>query len=89
MGASKKAPFDIAETIALDLLGSPNPHRRPNSDVVRPWCNGIDLTQRSRSMWIIDFGNDRSFDDAAFYAAPFEYAEKVVKPAEPDGEKRV
>ncbi|HEX5444269.1 MAG TPA: DNA methyltransferase, partial [Pirellulales bacterium] len=81
MGPSKKAPFEIRDEIALRFLRAPNPDGRPNSDVVRPWWNALDLTRRDRSMWIIDFGNEMSGVDAARYESPFEYVSSVVKPA--------
>ena len=49
------------ESVAQRMLSAPvNPNGRPNSDVVRPWVNGMDITGRPRGMWIIDFGVDMS-----------------------------
>jgi hypothetical protein len=62
------------------MLVKPNPHGRPNSDVVRPWVNGLDITRRPRHMWIIDFPPGMSEKDAALYEAPFEYVKSEVKP---------
>jgi hypothetical protein len=57
MGPSPKAPFDIAADVAQGMLRAPlNVNGRPNSDVVRPVASGIDLVQRSRGLWTIDFG---------------------------------
>ncbi|MBU8922939.1 MAG: N-6 DNA methylase [Bacteroidales bacterium] len=56
MGDTKGGAFDIPEDLALRMLEEPNPHGRPNSDVLVPWVNGMDITRRSRGMWIIDFG---------------------------------
>ena len=47
------------------MLDKPNPHGKPNSDVIRPWVNGLDITRRNRGMWIIDFPPDTSERDAA------------------------
>ena len=58
---------------------NPNPHGKPNSDVVKPWVNGRDITDRPRGMWIIDFG-DMPLEQAALYEAPFEYVEAQVRP---------
>ena len=55
MGATKIGPFDILPREAKEMLDSPNPHGRPNTDVVRPWMNGSDMTGRPRGMWIVDF----------------------------------
>jgi len=76
----KGGPFDIDREMAQRLLASPNPDGRSNSDVVRPWMNGLDVTRRPRGMWIVDFGLNRSQRDAALYEAPFEYVKEHVKP---------
>lgn len=81
MGDTKGGPFDIDGATAAKLLAAPlNPHGRPNSDVVRRWVNGRDLMQRTRNMWIIDFGAAMSEDQAALYEAPFAYALQHVRP---------
>ena len=80
MGDTKGGAFDIQASQAIGLLRHPNPSGRPNSDVVVPWVNGLDLTRRNRDMWIIDFGVDTSEQDAAQYEAPFEYLRVHVKP---------
>ena len=80
MGASKKGAFDISGDISRQWLMIPNPHGKPNSQVLRPLCNGIDLTRRTRDMWIIDFGVDMSEIDASLYEAPFLYIVENVKP---------
>ena len=78
----KGGPFDIDKAIAQEMLAATtNPNGRPNSDVVRPYVNGLDVTRRPRDMWIVDFGTDMSLEDAALYEAPFEYVRRVVKPA--------
>ena len=59
MGDTKGGKFDIPDAEALEMLRQPNPNGRPNSDVVVPWINGLDVTRRNRQMWIIDFGTDR------------------------------
>jgi len=79
MGVITVGPFDISHPVASEMLVAPNPHRRPNMDVLRPWMNGRDLTSRSRNRWVIDFG-DRSERDAALYETPFAYALEHVKP---------
>ncbi len=80
-GTKKYGPFDISDELARQLLAAPlNPNGRPNSDVVKPWINGLDLTRRPRNMWIIDFGVDMPEDQAALYEKPFEYVRENVKP---------
>ena len=81
MGDTKGGSFDIPSDEAGSMLGTPgNPNGRPNSDVVRPWANGLDITRRPRGMWIIDFGVDMAEEDAALYEAPFEYVVRHVQP---------
>ena len=79
MGDTKGGPFDIPGDLAREMLGSPNPHGKGNEDVVRPWVNGRDITDRSRGMWIVDFG-DMSIDEAVLYESPFEYVNAHVRP---------
>ena len=79
MGDTKGGPFDIPSSLALEMLDQPNPHGRGNSEVVKPWMNGRDITDRSRGMWIIDFG-DMAAAEAALFEFPFEYVTTYVKP---------
>ena len=82
MGDTKGGPFDIPGDVARRWLALPvNPNGRPNSDVVRPWVNGLDITRRPRDMWIIDFGVSMPEHDAALYEAAFEYSAQHIKPA--------
>ena len=80
MGTTKGGAFDIAEKQGLEFLRAPNPHGKPNSDVVVPWVNGMDLTQRPSGTWIIDFGVNAPERDAAQYEAVFEYCRAKIKP---------
>ena len=79
-GIGKVGDFDIPETVAKEMLIQANPHGRPNSEVIKRWVNGTDITQRSRNVWIIDFGVDMPMDDAALYEVPFEYVKEKVMP---------
>ena len=79
-GDVKTGPFDISRDVAERMLTAPNPHGRPNSDVIKRWMNGRDLNQTPRDMWIIDFGVDMPEAEAALYEAPFEYVASHVKP---------
>lgn len=81
VGVQKTGPFDVPGELARVWLKLPiNPNGRPNSDVLRPHLNGIDVSRRSRDIWIIDFGVTMTEAQAALYEAPFAYAEKHVKP---------
>jgi type II restriction/modification system DNA methylase subunit YeeA len=78
-GTSKKAAFDIDGTLARQWLPLPNPNGRPNSDVVRPWANGLVLSGRASDLWIIDYGCTMAEADAALYEVPFAYVLEHVK----------
>lgn len=80
LGIQKTGPFDIPGDLARQWLKLPNPHGRPNSEVVRPWFNGLDVTRRNRDCWIIDYGTDTTEADACLYEAPFAYAKMHVQP---------
>ncbi len=79
-GIQKTGPFELPGAEARKWLSLPNPNGRPNSDVVRPWMNGLDVTRRPRDMWIVDFGAERARDDAALYEQAFEFVTTHVKP---------
>lgn len=80
MGPSAKAPFDIDDKTARQMLSvTGNPNGRPNSDVVRPVASAIDITKGSRSAWTIDFAL-MPMEEAAQYEAPFEYVKRIVYP---------
>lgn len=88
IGTQKSGSFDIPGSRAREWLQLPlNPNGRPNSDVVHPWMNGMDITRRPSGRWIIDFGPTMSEDDAALYEAPFRHALINVKPMR-DGVRR-
>ena len=80
MGDTKGGPFDIPESVAVEMLGQPNPDGRDNRDVVHPRVNGKDITSRASGTWIIDFGIDLPVAESALYEAPFEYANTHVRP---------
>ncbi len=89
MGDTKGGSFDISADVAATMLRAPlNPNGRPNSDVVRPWINALDITRRPRQMWIVDFGVEMPADQAALYEQPFEYVQRRVKP-ERSNDKRL
>ena len=81
IGDMKKGKFEITAEIATAMLtATGNPHGRPNSEVVRRWVNALDITGRSRNMWIIDFDMNMSEYEASKYQMPFEYVRQRVKP---------
>jgi len=80
LGIQKTGPFEIPGEVAREWLQQPNPHNVPNSAVVRPWWNGLDVTRRNRDFWIIDFGTAMPEAEAAMFVAPYEYTRTHVKP---------
>ena len=70
MGDTKGGPFDIPGEQAREWLRQPaNPNGRPNSDVLGPWMNGMDVTRRPAGKWIVDFGSSMVREEAALYEA--------------------
>jgi type II restriction/modification system DNA methylase subunit YeeA len=82
MGDTKGGAFDVPGDVARSWLAAPlNPNGRPNSDVLKPWVNGLDVTRRPRDMWIIDFGWSITEAEARLYEGPYEYAFEHIQPA--------
>ncbi|MEN9902272.1 MAG: hypothetical protein RL651_936 [Pseudomonadota bacterium] len=79
-GSQKIGAFDIDGELARSWLGTPNPNGKPNTDVLKPSWNGMDLTRRPRDGWIVDFGLDLPASEAALYEIPFQYVAEHVKP---------
>jgi type II restriction/modification system DNA methylase subunit YeeA len=77
-GPVKVGSFEISPESAHEFLLQPNPHGRPNSDVLQRWVNGRDVTTRDREFWIINF-RKMSVQDAAVFDAPFRHLEEHVK----------
>ncbi len=80
IGTAKKAPLDIEQRIAVEMLSDPNPHGLPNSDVVVPFSNGLDVTRRCSNHWIIDYPMGMPEEVAACYQMPFQYVCEKVRP---------
>lgn len=81
IGDQKSGPFVVPGRLAREWLRLPtNPNGRPNSDVLKPWINGLDLTRRRRDNWIVDFGPSMTETEAALYEAPFAHAQEYVLP---------
>lgn len=80
-GTISYGPFEVSGDIARDFLARPvNPNGRYNSDVVRPWTNGQDITKRPSDHWIVFFPDALGADEAALYEAPWQVVEEFVRP---------
>ncbi len=78
-GDEKGGPFNIPGDLAREWLRLPaNPNGRTNSDVLKPWINGMDVTRRSADKWIVDFGSRMSEREAALYEEPFRWLKERV-----------
>ncbi len=81
MGDTKGGAFDVPGELARQWLKAPlNPNGRPNSDVLKPWRNAMDVTRRSADKWIIDFGWTMGEEEASLYEAPFHHVLINVRP---------
>ena len=76
----KSGKFDVSLAEALQIMALPNPHGKPNSDVILPWSNGRDVVQRPSKTWIIDFGVTMTRDEASLYEKPYAVVKARVEP---------
>lgn len=63
----------IPGDLARAWLELPNPHGRPNSDVLKPGCKAHDVTRRHGDEWVIDFADQTSDTEARLYTRPFQH----------------
>jgi len=88
-GHVKRGPFDCDFEHGVSMLhSSGNPNGLPNSDVILPYVNGRDLTQRRRWFWVIDFGSDTGLKKASEYSEPFDMLDSTVKAARSSARQR-
>ncbi len=80
-GSQQKASFDITPAVAIEMMLSPNPSGRPNSDVIKPSMNGAQLTRRTHESFVIDFGQEESLSAVAMYEQPFAYVKQHIFPS--------
>lgn len=78
-GSEKGGKFELPGAMARQWLSLPNPNGLPNSKVVRPWANGMDVTKRTSDTWLVDFGIGVSEVEASLFQKPFEYLACNVK----------
>lgn len=71
-GVKFGGPFNVSTDVAEHLLAlRGNPNGQPNSDVVKQWITGLDITRRPEIRWCIDFGM-RSDVEAQLYEEPYQ-----------------
>ena len=78
-GTTKTGPFEVSGDTARSWLQLPqNPNGTINSQVLKPWSNGEDITDRPSGQWVIDFGTTMDKKSAAFFDKPFEYLREAI-----------
>ena len=88
IGPSPHGRFDINSDLARRMLSAPlNVNGRPNSDVIRPVANAIDLVRTPRNVWTIDFGSTMPASEAAAYELPFEFVRSTIYPERKDNRR--
>lgn len=74
LGIQKSGPFDVPGEVARAWMREPaNPNGQRNTEVLKPYWNGDDVTGRPRDMWFIDLPLGLDKPDAALFAAPFHH----------------
>lgn len=74
LGIQKSGPFDVTGSLARNWLVEPmNPNGRPNSDLLKPYWNGDDVTSRPRDVWLIDLPLGLSEGEASLFEGPFRH----------------
>jgi type II restriction/modification system DNA methylase subunit YeeA len=86
LGVQKSGPLDVPAAVARDWLLLPkNPNGKSNSDILRPFWNGDDVSARPRDFWLIDFPRKLSEKDAALFQEPFEFLKSArYQPDDPE-----
>ena len=77
-GVTPLGPFVISDEEAQKILAASNPSGVANSDVIKPFITGQDITDRPRKQWIIDFGVGTPEEQAMLYEMPFEFLNSTV-----------
>jgi type II restriction/modification system DNA methylase subunit YeeA len=80
IGTKKAGQFNIPDSRALLWLRSPNPHGRPNSDILIPWLNGSAIVKRTPPQWIADCGTSMTREKFSLYEKPYQHVSTTVKP---------
>ena len=81
MGVTPAGKFSIPGSLARRWLSATgNPNGCPNSDVLKPYFNGIDLNRNQRDVWTIDFGTAMPIEHACLYELPFQYVQENIRP---------
>jgi hypothetical protein len=78
LGIQKSGPFDVPGERARQWLSEPlNPNCQPNSEVLKPYWNGDDVTARPRDFWLIDLPLGLAETEASLFASPFQHIQNT------------
>jgi SAM-dependent methyltransferase len=80
MGVTPAGEFDVDGSTARKWLTATNASGKNNSDVLRPYFNGTDITRGPRDVWIVDYGVERTLEEAQQFELPFQHVEANVYP---------
>ena len=72
----------VPDKMAQQMLGTPNPHRKPNSDVLRQLVSAVNA-HRTAIHWQIDFPRHMGEQEASLYQHPFHHLFRTVRPDRP------
>jgi hypothetical protein len=82
IGVQQNGGFNLKGSVARSMLNDTS-EGLDFFDVVKPVVNGLDIVDRSRDVWVIDF-SEMSLEEARKYTLPFKYVEEMVKPSRVD-----
>lgn len=78
-GLEPAGKFDVPAATARAWSTLLNLSGRSNTDVLKPYINAKDLTQKPSNRWLIDF-NNMPLEEAELYEVPLAHVREHVKP---------
>jgi len=69
----------VPDNMAKQMLGTPNPHGKPNADVLRQLVSA-ENAHRTSIHWQIDFPARMSEQEASLYQHPFHHLYRTLRP---------
>lgn len=79
LGIQKSGPFDVPGALARKWMIEPsNPNGISNSEILKPYWNGDDVTGRPRDVWFIDMPLGLDEGRASLFASPFHHIATTV-----------
>ncbi|CAO4156553.1 Site-specific DNA-methyltransferase (adenine-specific) [Methylorubrum extorquens] len=80
-GGQPHGPFDVEGHLARQWLQGPsNPNGSRNSEILRPYLNGMDVARRPADRWMIDVSHLETEAAVSFYEEPYKYLRNAVLP---------